>query len=103
MTVRPTSSGQPSRADITRTGRSDPAAAPQRPADNAVQAPAGSARDAVQISPQARELQQLGESRGQTSELAPARLRAVLDNMAQGRYDQPDVQTEVVRRLAKDL
>ena len=106
MTVRPTTSGQSSRPAISRTERT---ATPgtqsgSRPAETNTTAASGVRRDDVQISAQARQLQQADSTaRGTGGELSAERLRQVLGRMSSGHYDQPAVQDEVVRRLSQDL
>ena len=61
-------------------------------------------RDNVQISSQARELQHMDSAaRGPGGELSVDRLRQVVGRMNDGHYDQPEVQEQVVRLLARDL
>lgn len=104
MTVRPTPSGQTPRSPIGRTDRTAPSAPSQRQAEPNPAAAAGVRGDRVQISSQARELQQLDlAARGPGGELPAERLRQVLGRMNDGHYDRPDVQEQVIRRLARDL
>lgn len=103
MTVRPTPSGQHPSPGISRAQRSGVGAPSQKPADPAPPASQDSRRDDVQISSHARELQQLGSSAQAAPELSPARMKQVLERMAEGHYDRPEVQSEVVRRLVRDL
>ncbi len=106
MTVRPTTSGQTPGPAIGRTDRtaSPTSASAARPAEpNATAAP-GARRDDVQISAQARQLQQVDSTtRGPGGELSADRLRQVLGRISDGHYDQPQVQDQVVRRLAHDI
>ena len=62
----------------------------------------GSPGDDVQISPEARDLQPISAGAPDPA-LAGARLREVLDRVAGGFYDQPEVVDAVVQRLRKDL
>ena len=103
MTVRPTTSGQTPRPEIQRTGKPVPSAAPARPGETPAPAAPGSGRDDVQISAQARELQQMDTDRATSGEIAPQRMRDVLGRISGGYYDQPHVRDEVVRRLSQDL
>ena len=106
MTVRPTTSGQTSRPAINRTDRTASPASPSaaRPAEPSVTGASGVRRDNVQISAQARQLQQADPTtRGTSGELSADRLRQVLGRMSSGHYDQPEVQDQVVRQLSRDL
>lgn len=103
MTVRPTTSGQTQRPGIDRAGKTS---APV-PASRSNDAPAiplpPAGRDNVEISAQARELQQLDTVRAASGEIAPERMRTVLGRISAGYYDQPQVRDEVIRRLAREL
>jgi hypothetical protein len=104
MTVRPTSSGQTPRPGIERAGTPSPPATPTRGGDTPVTSPAVVRRDDVQISPQARQLQQLGTAqRGPAGEIEPGRLREVMGRISSGFYDQPHVKDELLRRIAQDV
>jgi hypothetical protein len=103
MTVRPTPSGQNPGIGVSRAQRAGVGGTSQRQTEAQSAAAQESRRDDVQISPQARELQQLGAPAQQAPELSPGRMKQVLDRMSDGHYDRPDVQREVVRRLMKDL
>ena len=104
MTVRPTASGQTPRPAIGRTERAASPAPASRPAEQGTPAAPGIRRDDVQISAQARQLQQADSAaRGPAGEFSAERLRQVLGRMTNGHYDQPAVQDQVVRQLARDL
>ena len=104
MTVRPTSSGQIPRPALGRTDRTASPAPASRPAEAGAPATPGVNRDDVQISSQARQLQQLDSAaRGPGGELSADRLRQVLGRMNDGHYDRPEVQEQVVRQLAREL
>lgn len=108
MTIRPPQSGQSPRTSLARAKPSAAPGTPQRPVDGgASPAPASASapsRDAVQISPQARALQQTGTSSpGESGALQPERMRQILQRMNDGHYDRPEVQDAVVSRLAEEL
>lgn len=104
MTIRPPQSGQTPRTAITRAKPDAVPGTPQRPADSGTPAPAVPQRDAVQISSQARALQQTeGPSRGEAGALAPERMREILKRMSDGHYDRPEVQEAVVNRIAEEV
>lgn len=103
MTVRPTPSGQTPRPAIARSGKSDATTAPRRPNEAPLPPTRTNGGDDVQISTEARDLQALGATQGGAPALAPDRLRQVLQRMSDGHYDRPEVQSEVVRRIAKEL
>jgi len=103
MSVRPTSSGQVPRPGIERAGSSEPGNTARRPETGPAPVSPQGRRDEVEISSQARELQQSGAASGPSGEIAPAALRQVLDRISQGHYDRPEVQDQVVRALSKDL
>jgi len=104
MTVRPTTSGQASSTGITRAGLPLSPPVPARTNDSPAAATPPARRDDVQISSQARELQQMDASpRAATSDIAPDKLREVLGRISGGYYDQPHVKDAVVRSLASDL
>ncbi len=103
MTVRPTSSGQTPRPQVGRAERANTPAAAPRPSEPTTPANAGAGRDDVQISAQARELQQRDALQASGGELPADRLREITTRMNDGHYDRPDVQAQVVRRIARDL
>jgi hypothetical protein len=103
MTVRPTPSGQNPSIGINRAQRPGVGSTPQRQGDARSSAAHEARRDDVQISSQARELQQVGAPVPQAPEISSGRMKQVLDRMSVGHYDRPDVQREVVRRLLEDL
>ncbi|MFN8587739.1 MAG: hypothetical protein U0704_08025 [Candidatus Eisenbacteria bacterium] len=106
MTIRPPQSGQTSRTPLQRANSSAVPAAPQRQSDAAPAPalPAATARDAVQISAQARQLQKTdGASREDAGALAPDRLRTILQRMSDGHYDRPEVQDAVLKRIVEEL
>jgi hypothetical protein len=103
MTVRPTPSGHIPSIGINRAQRPGVGSTPQRQSEAQSSAAQDAPRDDIQISAQARELQQIGAPAQQAPELSSSRMKQVLDRMSEGHYDRPDVQLEVVRRLLKDL
>ena len=104
MTVRPTTSGQTPRPAISRTDRTANPASASRPTDSVAPAASGVRRDDVQISAQARKLQQVDSTaRGSVGELSADRLRQVLGRMSDGHYDRPEVQDQALRQLSRDL
>lgn len=58
--------------------------------------------DEVRISPEARDLSPLSATASESS-LSGVRLREVLDRVADGFYERPEVVDTVLRRLRKDL
>jgi hypothetical protein len=103
MTVRPTPSGQIPGIRVSHTSRPGVGNTPQRPGDASSSSVPDGGRDDVRISDQARELQTAGAPAASTPELSPARMREVLQRLSDGHYDRPEVQREVLRRLARDL
>jgi hypothetical protein len=104
MTVRPTPSDQPQRPGIRRTDRPVSPGVPVRPSEPATPPVSGTRGDEVQISSQARELQQLdAATRGPGGELSAARMKEVLSRLSDGHYDRPEVRDQVLRQLRKDL
>ena len=105
MTVRPTQSGQTPRPAVERTGKTavpNPAARPA--SETSIPAGPSGQRDDVQISAQARELQQMDTApRGSASEIPADRLKEVLSRVSSGFYEQPEVRDTVLRRLEQDL
>jgi anti-sigma28 factor (negative regulator of flagellin synthesis) len=104
MTVRPTTSGQTPRPAIGRTDRTAASASTSRPTEANTPAASGVRRDDVQISAQARQLQQLDSAaRATGGDLSADRLKQILGRMNDGHYDQPDVQDKVIRNITRDL
>jgi hypothetical protein len=104
MTVRPTPSGEISRPNIGRAARAKPASGSARPAESATPAASGPSRDELKLSAEARALMQRGTVEGRVGgELDPARLRQVLQRVADGHYDRPEVRDTVLHRVAVDL
>ena len=104
MTVRPTPSDPSPRPGIRRTDRPAAPSVPARSSDPAAPATSGTRRDDVQISSQARELQQMDtETRGPGGELSAERLKQVLGRVSDGHYDRPEVRDQVLHQLRKDL
>lgn len=103
MKVQPNPSGQTPRPALDRSGRVAP-----RPADrHSPPAPGLSfdapARDNVELSDEARALQQQAEVGAPESSIEPARLRQVLDRMASGWYDRDEVRADVVEKIRREL
>jgi hypothetical protein len=98
MTIQPAGSGQ-----VPRQPRdpipATPAGAPPSPPPGAT--PAAPRSDALEISDSTRQLAGRSE-RPPLGELPAARLRDILDRLADGFYDQPGVRAEVARRLSRD-
>lgn len=106
MTIRPPQSGQTSRTPLQRANASPlPANAPRNAdAGAATPTPAAPARDAVQISAQARQLQASNApERDENHALSPDRLRTILQRMSDGHYDRPEVQDAVLKRIAEEI
>ena len=104
MTIRPPQSGQTPRPAITRAKSTTVPGTPQRPADTATPAASSAKRDAVQISPHARALQQAdGPSREEAGAIEPERMREILGRMSDGHYDRPEVLEAVLERIADEL
>lgn len=61
-------------------------------------------KDAIEISPAAREIQgTMAHPDSSEIDLPPERLREILDRIRQGFYEQPEVRDALLRRLAQDL
>lgn len=106
MNIRPSQSGQTSGTPLKRANSSAVSGQPPRPADSgaAQPSPAAPARDAVQISAQARQLQMSGApDRDESNAISPDRLRTILQRMNDGHYDRPEVQDAVLKRIAEEL
>lgn len=107
MTIRPPQSGQTSRTPLQRANSSPvPGQTPRHAeAGPATPTPSGTpARDAVQISAQARQLQMSGApDREEANALSPERLRTILQRMSDGHYDRPEVQDAVLKRIAEEI
>lgn len=105
MTVRPTQPGLTSRTDIARTSK-----APAKPmgsatpsSDAAHSAPLAGA-DNLEISSEARALQELDSSDPVASgALSNERMLEVSQRIADGHYESPEVIETVVQRLIRDL
>lgn len=103
MKIQPNPSGQTPRPGIDRTAPS-----PARPADRQSPAPPGltfdpAARDNVELSNEARELQRRSEAGAPEATIEPGRFREVLDRIASGWYERDDVRDAVVERIRKEL
>ena len=102
MNIRPPSGDRPQRIDSPRTG-----AAPEaRPVERDETAPAAEAPgiDRVELSPEARQLESALRAQNLSlTQLAPERLRQVLDRIASGHYDRPEVIDQTVRQIASEL
>jgi len=104
MSVRPTPSGQLPSPNVDRSGRALPAAPSARSGDASAVPGTASGRDDVQISSQARGLQQQGTAGGSPSgELSGDRMKEILGRIASGHYDRADVREQVIERVAADL
>ncbi len=61
-------------------------------------------KDAVEISPAAREMSaSTGSGDAGAAGLSPERRTEILDRIAQGFYQRPEVRAEVLRRMGADL
>ena len=105
MNIRPT---DPRQTPGAGPGRAGETAAPRPPAKDPASPGAPSegrsSADQVELSEDARKLQQtLGLDARTVSQLAPERMKEVLARLASGHYDRAEVRDEVVRRLAADL
>jgi len=99
----------PSRPDQPRGPAADrlrgPEASPQPlKGGTAAPEPVPAPADRAEISDAARALQQdLPSLSGGAPSLEPGRMKELLQKIAQGFYDRPEVQDQVVSRLAADL
>ena len=105
MDIQPTA---PGRTSGTGPGRIDraPTGAPVRPDGRSSPrlAPPGVKRDDIEISAVARDLQETaGSDAVAGSDLPPARMRQILDRIASGYYDRPEVRDQVLKSLADAL
>jgi hypothetical protein len=103
MNVNPT---QPDPTPKSGTGRLR-RAAPEptaRPSERRTTRSVEAQKDAIEISDAAREISASFDSSdiGELG-LTPERQREILDRIADGFYQRPDVREEVLRRLAVDL
>jgi hypothetical protein len=79
-------------ADSAQTGTS------RKPAEAILQP------DRVEISGIARDLARAARTdRPESSDLPPERMQQILDRIASGFYEEPEVREQVVRRIAADL
>jgi hypothetical protein len=102
MNVKPTHTGQTPQPG-TGPLRETPAASPAR--DRApVAAPRPATPDRVELSDVARKLNELlGAEEAGAPSLAPERLKKLLQRVAEGYYDRPEVREELLQRLASEL
>lgn len=103
MKVQPNPSGQMSRPGVDRTERTTP-----RPADRTSPGAPGlsfdaPARDNVELSDEARALQQQAEVGAPESTIEPSRMRQVLDRVASGWYDRAEIRDAVVEKIRQEL
>jgi hypothetical protein len=95
--------GQPTKPGPGRPGEVAPAP-PIRREDKPAATEGQGPKDTVELSEAVRALQErLGIEASALSGLPPERLKLVLERLAQGFYDRPEVRDEVLRRLAGDL
>ena len=103
MSIRPPSGDLPKPIDSTRTG----GAAESRPLEPRPESrpPAGApGADRLELSPEARALDAALRAQNLSlSQLPPERLRQVLERIASGHYDRPEVMQETVRQLAGEI
>jgi hypothetical protein len=101
MKIQPPDSGKTPQTGPNRL-RPTPPAPPAKPAgETARPAPAP---DQVELSEAARQLaERLGVEPGALAALPPERLKHILERVAQGYYDRPEVRDQVARRLLGDL
>jgi hypothetical protein len=101
MNIRPPSGDSPQRIDAPRTG---PAAEPRAPErEPGAAAPGAASADRLELSGEARELEAALRARNLSlTQLAPERLREILDRIASGHYDRPEVIEATVRMLSSD-
>ncbi len=103
MKVQPNPSGQTPRPSLNRTDR----ATGRTPEPHTPPAPGLSfenpTRDNAEVSSEARELQRQAATGAPEGTLEPARMRQVLGRMTGGWYDTPEVRSEVVEKIRKEL
>lgn len=98
-----TAAGQPAKPGPGRLGEAAPAP-PTRKEEKPAATEGVGQKDTVELSEAVRALQErLGIEQSALSELPPERLKLVLERLAQGFYDRPEVRDEVLRQLAGDL
>jgi hypothetical protein len=103
MTIKPTSPGPRPQVSVGRS-QGLPESAPARPEERSDLKTQQPATDQVHISDDARRLEQtVHDSRQAIAQLPPGRLKQLLERIYGGFYDDPDVITEVVQRLDKEL
>jgi hypothetical protein len=99
MSIIPTDPGSVDRPSIGRLRRL-PVRAMGEPKRHTDQPKGPDKTDQVEISQGARRLLEANElPSGGSAELTPEQLREVLDRIAEGFYDRPEVRDRVIRRL----
>lgn len=103
MTIEPTGSAGNLPLDPARIKQSRPAGVDpvSRPAAEAGREPERGS-DSVEVSPEARALADRGPVRDAEGTLEPARLREVIDRIASGFHDRPEVLDQIAQRILKD-
>jgi hypothetical protein len=99
MNIRPTSTPASFPGDAGALKRATPGAREKDCADAAPETPRV---DAVELSQDALTLQ-AGRDATASSEIAPERLKSVLDRISSGYYDRPEIRDRILERLASDL
>ena len=103
MTIQPTNPGPRSKLSVGRS-QGPPQSAPARTEERSDLKTPLPASDQVQISEDARRLEQaVHNSRQAISQLPPGRLKQLLERIYGGFYDAPDVIDQVVQRLDQAL
>jgi hypothetical protein len=103
MTVDPVNRGQVPSPGPSHAGKSE-SRQRARPDGHVKPETAETAADRVELSPAAKELRELAAAnRPEANTISPERMKQVLQRIADGFYDRPEVIDEVARRLDTDL
>ncbi len=103
MTIHPTKAGSTANTGTSRLDR-NAAPSPVRPATTSTPEVSKAPPDRIQISDEARGLQEELQSRlDLVAQLPPGRLREVLERLNSGFYDRPEIRRAVVECIAVEL
>jgi len=104
MSIHPTDPGRIGKSTVGRLRKLPTPSSAERPRSPSPSSEKGLKPDQVEISERARQLLEAQESGGgEPGGLSAEQLRSVLDRIADGHYDRPEIRDQTILRLLPHL